>query len=223
VPVREKRPGVNGELRRIGGYLRVSSKSQTAAMQRDAIERVASARGELVGHWYEDRLTGGGRHPPELVRVLEDARRGELVRLYVYRLDRLGRRGIRDLLGIVHELEHAGVELVTIADGFTLEASGPTRELFLAFLAWAAHMERLAIGERIADARVRVEAEGGAWGRPRRMTPRKEREARELAKAGHSVRYIAARLKVPRTTIGRALSQKPTPKGGLKKAPLRRM
>jgi DNA invertase Pin-like site-specific DNA recombinase len=220
--MRTKPSRVNGvAARQIGGYLRVSSKSQTAMMQRDAIERAASARGDVVAEWYEDRLTGGGRHPPELVRLLEHARQGQLAKLYVYRLDRLGRRGIRDLLSIVHELEEAGVELVTLADGFTLESSGPMRELFLAFLAWAAHMERLAIGERIADARVRVEAKGGAWGRPRRMSPRQEREARELAKSGRTVRQIAARLKIPHSTIGRVLSQKPKRKGIVKKAALR--
>jgi DNA invertase Pin-like site-specific DNA recombinase len=208
--------------RQIGGYLRVSSKSQTAMMQRDAIERAASARGDVVAEWYEDRLTGGGRHPPELVRLLEHARHGHIAKLYVYRLDRLGRRGIRDLLGIVQELQSFGVELVTIADGFTFDNKSPTHELIMAMMAWAAHMERLAIGERIADARVRVEAKGGAWGRPRRMQPFQERRARELAKAGKSVREIAAALKVPRATIGRIVSQKPKLKGSIKKATLSR-
>jgi DNA invertase Pin-like site-specific DNA recombinase len=220
--MRKTRPGVNGEATRlVGGYLRVSSKSQTAAMQRDAIERAASARGDVVGDWYEDRFTGGGRHPPELVRLLERARLGELARLYVYRLDRLGRRGIRDLLGIVQELEHAGVELVTVADGFTFDAKSPVHEVIMAVMAWAAQMERLAIGERIADARVRVEAKGGAWGRPRRMTPFQERQARELAGRNKTVREIAAALKVPRATIGRVLSQKPRPKASVKKVPAR--
>jgi DNA invertase Pin-like site-specific DNA recombinase len=191
-------------------------------MQRDAIERAASARGDAIGHWYEDRFTGGGKHPPELVRLLDDARKGGLKRLYVYRLDRLGRRGIRDVLGLVHGLELAGVELVTIADGFTLEAAGPVRELFLSFLAWAAHMERLAIGERIADARIRVEARGGAWGRPRRMQPFDERRVREMHAAGKSVRAISATLKVPRATIGRTLSRKPPPAGKRAKALPRR-
>jgi DNA invertase Pin-like site-specific DNA recombinase len=186
-------------------------------MQRDAIERAASARGDAVGHWYEDRFTGGGRHPPELVRLLEEARLGELAKLYVYRLDRLGRRGIRDLLGIVEQLIAGGVELVTIADGFTFDRESPTHELIMAMMAWAAHMERLAIGERIADARRRVEAKGGAWGRPRRMQPFQERRARELSKEGKTVRQISATLKVPRATIGRVLSQKLRPKGSVKK------
>jgi hypothetical protein len=36
-------------------------------------------------------------------------------------------------------------------------------------MAWVAKMERLAIGERIAAAGERLEAERGRWGRPRRM------------------------------------------------------
>ena len=210
----KKRPEVKQEAPRVGAYLRVSSKSQTSAMQRDAIERASSARGDTVDHWYEDRMTGGGQHPPALVRVLEQARRGELRRLYVYRLDRLGRRGIRDLLGIVHELEGAGVELITIADGFDLR--GAARDVVLSVLAWAAQMERQAIGERIAAARTRVEANGGHWGRPRRVFDLAR--AQKMQEKGLTLRAIAQALGVPKATIARALklSQKGVRKWGVR-------
>jgi DNA invertase Pin-like site-specific DNA recombinase len=209
--MRTKPSRVNGvAARQIGGYLRVSSKSQTAMMQRDAIERAASARGDVVAEWYEDRLTGGGRHPPELVRLLEHARQGQLAKLYVYRLDRLGRRGIRDLLGIVHELEQCGVELVTVADGFSLD--GPARDVVIAVIAWAAQMERLAIGERIADARRRIESKGGAWGRPRRVFDLER--AKAMQANGRSMRQISKALGVPKATMARAL--KLSQKGGTK-------
>lgn len=206
-------PKANGP--RATAYVRVSSASQTSAMQRHAIETAASARGEAIVHWYEDRFTGGGKHPPELVRLLSDARAGKVGRLYVYRLDRLSRRGIRDLLAIVHDLEEHGVQLRTVADGFDLTGSG--RDVVLAVLAWAAQMERQAIGERISAARQRVEAKGGSWGRPRRMQPVQVRQARELAAKGKTHREIARALRVPRATVWRALAQKPTAKGSVKK------
>jgi DNA invertase Pin-like site-specific DNA recombinase len=199
-------------------YVRVSSASQSAAMQRDAIERAARTRGDVVSRWYDDRFTGGGRHPPALVDLLSDARQGHVRRLYVYRLDRLSRRGIRDLLALVHDLETCGVEIVTLADGF--ELAGAARDVILAVLAWAAQMERQAINERIAAARVRVEANGGAWGRPKRMQPFQVRRARELAAEGKSMRAIARALKLPRATVWRAVS-KSKAKPGLKKAAVR--
>ena len=137
-----------------------------------------------------------------------DARAGQVRRLYVHRLDRLTRSGIRDTFELVEELRAAGVEIVTIADGFTLD--GPAAEVILAVMSWAAKMERLAINERIAAARLRVEAQGGKWGRPARMTEKQLERARRLHEAGRSVREIAAALKVPRSVVGRAVQIRPT-------------
>jgi DNA invertase Pin-like site-specific DNA recombinase len=66
-------------------------------------------------------------------------------------------------------------------------------------------MGRLAIGERVAAARERVEAEGGRWGRPSRVDAATRERAVKLKTAGKTVRDIARTLKVPRSTIARAL------------------
>lgn len=189
----------------VAAYVRVSSATQQAGMQRSAIERAARARGDKVGHWYGETFTGATMQRPELARLRGDVRTGHVVRLYVYRLDRLTRSGIRDTLEVVEELRRHGCELVSIADGF--DVGGPAAEIVLAVLAWAAKMERLAIGERISAARARVEATGGTWGRPRVLTPFQERRIRELVDEGRSVRQVAESLGVPRTTIRRSLGR----------------
>jgi DNA invertase Pin-like site-specific DNA recombinase len=185
-------------------YLRVSSKAQDHAMQRAAIERASLARGDTVGAWYQEKRSGRTLARPELDRLRADARAGHVRRLYVFRLDRLTRSGIRDTFELVEELRAAGVEIITVADGFTLD--GPAAEVILAVMAWSASMERLAINERISAARERVEAEGGTWGRPRRMDEATVARARALKAKGRTVREIAVALKVPRATIGRALA-----------------
>jgi DNA invertase Pin-like site-specific DNA recombinase len=196
----------------VAAYVRVSSQSQTLAMQRDAIARAAKARGQDIAEWYAEKVPGGGARPPELRRLLDEARAGRHSHVYVYRLDRLSRRGIRDLFAIVEQLRDHGCHVVSLADGFDLD--GPASEIVLAVLAWAAKMERHAIAERISAARARVEAEGGAWGRPSRMSLQLIDRARKLKEQGHTMRYIAAALKVPRATLARTLarwaaSQKP--------------
>jgi DNA invertase Pin-like site-specific DNA recombinase len=134
-----------------------------------------------------------------------ERRRGLLVpRLNLFRLDRLTRSGIRDTFELVEELRGHGAEIVSIADGFSL--AGPASEIVLAVMAWAAKAERLAISERIGAARERVEAEGGRWGRPRRVDARTLAKARALKAEGRSVRAIAIALKIPRATIARALA-----------------
>lgn len=96
---------------------------------------------------------------------------------------------------------------MSVSDGFALD--GPAAEVVLAVMAWAAKMERLAINERIAAARERVEAEGGRWGRPRRLDERLRAQIVELKAAGKTIREIAVAMKVPKSTVARALSQKP--------------
>ena len=184
-------------------YVRVSSRAQTLEMQRAAIVRAATARGDKIATWYAEKQSARTLARPELARLRADARAGVVGRLYVFRLDRLARSGIRDTFEVVEDLRAAGVELVTIADGFDL--SGPAAEVVLAVMAWAAKMERLAINERIAAARLRLEAEGRPWGRPPRIDEACRTAILRRRTAGESIRDIAQAVRIPRATVGRVL------------------
>jgi DNA invertase Pin-like site-specific DNA recombinase len=197
-------------------YVRVSSKAQDHATQRSAIDRTAAARGDTVNNWFAEKRSARTMAREELQRLLADARAGRLrgQRLYIFRLDRLTRTGIADTLTTLEELRASGVDVVSVADGFDL--NGPHAEVIIAVMAWAAKMERLATAERISAARERIEAAGGRWGRPSRVDRATRARAVELHEAGRSIREIARALKVPRSTIGRAimaarLSAKPKP------------
>jgi|CZKU01.1.fsa_nt_gi DNA invertase Pin-like site-specific DNA recombinase len=191
-------------------YIRVSSRTQDHATQRSAIERAAGARGDAVMRWYAEKLSGKTMARSELQRLRDDSRAGLVRRLYVFRLDRLTRSGIRDTFELVEQLRGSGVEIITVADGFDM--NGPAAEVVVAVMAWAAKMERIAINERIAASRERLASEGRAWGRPSRVDPAMTERARAMRAEGRSVRAIAMALKVPRSTIGRALaSQKHDP------------
>jgi putative DNA-invertase from lambdoid prophage Rac len=187
-------------------YIRVSSRAQDHATQRAAIERIAAARGDVITEWFAEKKSAKTMARAELHRLRAVAREGCISKLYVFRLDRLTRSGIRDTFELVEELRAHGVEIVSVADGFDL--AGPAAEVVLAVMAWAAKMGRLAIGERISAARERIEAEGGRWGRPSRVDGATRDRAVKLRAAGKTVRDIARTLKVPRSTIARALSQK---------------
>jgi DNA invertase Pin-like site-specific DNA recombinase len=184
------------------GYLRVSSKAQDFPTQRAAIDRAAAARGDTVTSWFAEKRSGKVLARPELDRLRAAARAGHVRRLYVFRLDRLTRSGIRDTFELIEELRAGGVEVISISDGFSLD--GPAAEVILAVMAWASRMERLAINERIAAARERIEAEGGRWGRPRRLGDSDVQRVLELRARGKSLRKIAVALKVPLATVARA-------------------
>ena len=202
-------------------YVRVSSRAQDDASQRSAIERAAHARGDLITSWFAEKRSGRTLARPELDRLRADARAGHVRQLYVYRLDRLTRSGIRDTLGVIEELRAHGCEVVSVADGFDL--NGPAAEIVLAVLSWAAKMERLAINERMDAARARLEAEGRRWGRPRRMDEAQVARVLELRQAGRSLRQVAIAIKVPLATVARAArsacQKPPSPTGS--RSPLR--
>ena len=162
-------------------------------MQRAAIERTAAARGDTIGAWYAEKRSGKTNARPEFDRLRANARAGSVRRLYVFRLDRLTRSGIRD-----------NFEVVSVTDGFDLQ--GPAAEVALAVMPWASKMERVAINERIAAARERLEAEGKTWGRPARVAGAALERAGALRAEGCSVHKIAVALKVPRATVARALA-----------------
>jgi DNA invertase Pin-like site-specific DNA recombinase len=196
---------------RAAAYLRVSTKAQDHATQRSALLRAASARRDTITTWYAEKRGGHSLARPELDRLRKDARSGLVPRLYVYRIDRLTRSGIRDTFALLEEFRSAGVELVTVADGF--DVNGPAADVVLAVMAWAAKMERLATAERIADTIARFQQEGRPWGRPPLVDGAALKRIRKLRAEGRSIRAIAVALKLPRSVVGRALapSRKATP------------
>lgn len=188
----------------VRAYIRVSSRAQDYDMQAHAIERCARARGDEISHWYREKRHAKNTQRPELQAMLDDAKRGQISRLYVYRLDRLSRSGIRDTIEIVQELRRRGCSLVTVGDGFELD--GPASDLVLCVLAWAAQFEGRAIGERVARSREQRAEQGLPWGKAPRMGPELLARAREMRSSeGRSIRQIAVALKIPRAIVGRAV------------------
>ncbi len=182
-------------------------------MQRAAIVKAATARGDTIATWHAEKRTATTLDRPELARLLADVRAGKVRRLYVWRLDRLTRSGISDTLALVRELRELHVELVNLADGFTIPPPGADgsaariAELILAILAWAAETELLTRRERISARRELAAERGEPWGRPSRLAPATRERIAELRAAGRTIRAIAAALRVPRATVGRAVSK----------------
>lgn len=188
----------------VAAYLRVSSRSQTIETQRATIERVAKNRGDTAIDWFSETESGKKLDRPVLTRLREAVRGGEFSRVYVFRLDRLTRSGIRDTLAVVEEFNERGCQLVSIADPFDL--TSPVAPVIISVLAWAAEQERRAIGDRVHEARKRIEARGGSWGRPRAAIPMAQlRRAASLVQDGASIRAVAIQMGLCRSTLIRNL------------------
>ena len=190
----------------VAAYVRVSTRQQDLEAQTEAISRACEARGEAIGVWFREKASGRRLERAELDALRAAVRRGEIRKVYVFRIDRLGRSGIRDIFEVVDEFRRNGCKLATVADAF--DPDGPAGDVVLAMLAWGAQMERQALSDRISAARADVERKGGHWGRPRRLGPIMLERARTMREKGLTIREICVALKVKRSTLSDALSGK---------------
>ena len=122
-------------------------------------------------------------------------------------VDRFGRAAVDNLLA-VRDLDAAGVTVVSAREPW-LDTSGPFREPMMFLVSWLGEQERKRLIERthagIARAREKGTKSGKAIGRPKRLARADVERILELHWDGRSGREIAQALKVPRTTVRRAL------------------
>jgi len=189
---------------RAAAYVRVSDDGRDCDHQRQAIERAASARGDEIGAWFEDLEPSQKRDGAQLAELRHAISQGRVKRLYIFALDRLTREGI---FGTFRHLEHFTVyrvELISLAEG--LDFTGFAGEIAAAIFAAMAKQERARMKQRMASARIAAEKKGKRWGRPRKVDRVTLAAAQKLRGEGLSLRVIAARLKVKKATLQRALA-----------------
>ena len=122
----------------IVGYARVSTADQKLEGQRDALLAAGAER------TFADTITGAARHRPELDRLLDQLRAGDVV--VVTKYDRLA-RSLKDLLEIVEVIKGIIVLCVVIA--------------YEVVRRWALRDQQRRVGEELAQARKAEKAEVG--------------------------------------------------------------
>ena len=194
----EADPGT-GELiaGHVVGYARVSTADQDATLQTDALRHAGAVR------VFEDVASGAKDDRPGLAAAVAYLREGDT--LAVWRLDRLG-RSLPHLVQTVDELAKRGVGFKSLTESIdTTTASG--RLQFHLFAALA-DFERDLIRERTRAGLAVARARGRQGGRRPVITPAKLARARELIDAkGLTVREVAGRLHVGKTSLYRALTK----------------
>jgi DNA invertase Pin-like site-specific DNA recombinase len=174
-------------------------------LQRQAVERAAAARGDVELIWFEDTGSGRSWERPALASLKAAIFRGEVGRLYVFKLDRLSRMGLVDTSKLVAQIHAAGCELISLCEGFDFGAPG-VGALLVAMLAFAADFEWRAQQERLKAAREARTRAGKSWGRPKKTPVALGARILELRAEGRSVRAISIALKVPKSTVQDCIS-----------------
>ncbi len=201
---------------KVVAYARVSTLlGQDPEHQLSAIRQFAQARDfELVREFVDRGVSGSKERRPALDEMVRDARLGRFKVVVIVGIDRLA-RDTRHLLNLVTELHHVGVSLISLREN--MDFTTPMGQAALAIAGAMASLEKSLLAERVKTAlavkKLAAERTGSGWrcGRPTGLTPEKQTEILRLQSQGYSLRSIAKRVGLGKTTVHRfLLSQNPT-------------
>ena len=186
---------------RVAIYGRVSTGHQDVTMQISELRTVASQRGwKIVEEYIDEGVSGSTTARPGLDAMMQDARRGKLDCVMVWKLDRLG-RSLQHLLSILDEFHDLGVKFVSVRDpGFD---DSPSGKLMMVLISAFCMYEKAIIVERVKAGVQRAQMAGKHCGRPKSTVDL--RPIKALQDQGHSIREIAAMLGISRGTVWRRL------------------
>lgn len=184
---------------RLLGYTRISTASQDAQLQLDALVSAGVQPRDIFSDVTSGRKTAAER--PGMVKLLDYAQEGDTV--VVWRVDRLG-RSLIDVLQTVKLLHDHGVQLRSIHDG--IDPSTSAGRLMLNMLATLAEYERELIVERVNAGIAASRQSGTKFGRPRSdmgVVKDKLEMAQEWRAKGRSAKEAANLVGWSRATLYR--------------------
>ncbi|MBQ2173540.1 MAG: recombinase family protein [Alphaproteobacteria bacterium] len=138
------------------GYARVSTVEQSLDRQIDQLTEAGCKR------IYQEKASGASKERPELDRMLDALREGDVV--VVTELSRLGRT-VKGLIELVEKLHKLDVDLKSLKEQW-LDTTSPRGKMVFTMMAGFAEMERDLIRERTAEGLKAARARGRKGGRP---------------------------------------------------------
>ncbi|MTH80136.1 recombinase family protein [Paracoccus aestuariivivens] len=175
------------------GYARVSTADQKLDSQQDALRAVGA---EKV---FADVITGSARQRPQLDRMLDQLREGDVV--VVTKYDRLA-RSLKDLLDLVEQVQGKGAGFRSLAED--IDTTTPAGRLIFHVFASIAQFERERIVERTREGLEAARRRGRVGGRPPALSASQKAEVRRMRdEEMRPLSEIATLFKVSAKTIRR--------------------
>ena len=176
------------------GYARVSTDDQSLDSQTDALSDAGA------GKIFADRISGSKRARPELDRMLDQLRNGDVVPVTKY--DRLA-RSMKDLLEIVETIRARGAGFRSLAED--IDTTTPAGRLVFHVFASIAQFERERISERTREGLASARKRGRIGGRPPALTAAQKDEVRRMRdEEQRAISEIARLFEVSERTVRRA-------------------
>jgi DNA invertase Pin-like site-specific DNA recombinase len=178
------------------GYARVSTSEQDIAAQVSALE---SAGCEKIFH---EKASGGRWDRPELQRLLDQLRKGDIV--VCCRLDRIS-RSVRDILMIMERIKESEAGFRSLSEAIdTTTVSGT---MMMQLIAVFAQFERSGLAERTKTGLDAARKRGCIGGRRPKLRQNQQDEIVTMVSTGTKTAAEAARLfDVHPATVSRILA-----------------
>ena len=180
-------------------YARVSTRNngQNPETQLLPLQEYALNRGLTVIEEYIDHGVSGAKdRRPKVDALMAAARKGQFDTVVVWKFDRFA-RSVRHLVQALEEFQSLGIHFISLTEA--IDTSTPMGRMVFTVLGAVAELERSLICERVTSGLVRARKQGKQLGRPKTIVDREQ--VRKLQKDGLSVRSIAAKLQVSKSTV----------------------
>lgn len=194
----------------VRAYLRASTAEQDATRARESLEQFAAEHGQAIAAQYIENASGARADRPELLRLLADARSGDV--LLVESIDRLSRLPEADWKRLKAAIDSKGLRIVALdlptshqgmqdskGDEFTGRMLAAINGMLVEMMAAIARKDYEQRRERQAQGIAKAKAEGAYKGRPVDVDLHKR--VRELLGAGLGVRATARHAGCSTTTV----------------------
>jgi DNA invertase Pin-like site-specific DNA recombinase len=185
-------------------YVRVSTLDQKHDSQLKELRDYCALRRWEKPVVYAEKQSGVSTSRPVLERLMNDVRCGKIERVICFKLDRLG-RSLSHLALLLDELTRHRVALICTTQGIDTSSDSAVGKLQLGVLMAVAQFERSLIVERVNSGLRAAKARGIQLGRPATINGRAV-EVRKLKAKGLGLRAIARQLKMPPSSVHKALS-----------------
>ena len=182
------------------GYARVSTIEQNLDRQIDALKEAGVDERNI----YQEKVTGTKADRPELKRMLDMLREGDVV--IISDLTRIS-RSTKDLLDIIEKVKTKGASIRSLKDTWLDTTSdNPYNQFLLTVMSGLSQLERDLISQRTKEGLASARARGRNGGRPSKQNEKGE-VVRALANSGIRIVDIVKETGLSRSTVNRILRE----------------
>ncbi|PNF99469.1 recombinase family protein [Stutzerimonas kunmingensis] len=191
-------------------YLRASTSEQDASRARDALEQFAAEHGQHIACEYLENESGAKADRPELLRLLKDAKKGDV--LLIESIDRLSRLPAEDWQKLKAAIDSKGLRIVALdlptshqgiantkGDEFTGRMLAAINSMLVDMMAAIARKDYEQRRERQAQGIKKAKEEGRYKGRP--VDVDLHRKVKRFLELGMGIRETAREAGCSTTTV----------------------